>query len=191
MQEKNVAVVVLNGPHMPVLWRWHKTSRGWRPTDRFWDGRIMAAITLAQRLDAPIFICGDANGGRDLDRMCGMARLANLKVICCDNGTMDNTQGDCEAAARALENAPDVDTVHLVTCWYHMPRAMVTLRIALARFVQRNMVIERAPVWRRVVYGLLHLLAERRGGMAMLLGRPVGRRLEIGKPDRRKSRNAA
>jgi len=193
MQE---VVVVLNGPHVKK-WVWALCA--W--IEVFWAGRISRGVAEALRLEAPLLVCGDANGGEDLRHMVALAQAEGIETVPCENGKEKehkNTRGDCLAAIREIEQRPDVLRVHLVTCWYHMPRAMARLRHELALALpDRQIVIEPCIVWARFLYGFTHLFpkwdkkakvwkgGEVRGFLAVLLGRQVGEKSAIGKPDLR------
>lgn len=189
-------VVVLNGPHVKK-WVWAQFA--W--VEVFWNGRINVAIAKAMQLKVPLLVCGDANGGKDLAHMVGLAQSKGINTIPCENGKNKedkNTRGDCLAAIRELQRRPDVTRVHLVTCWYHMPRAIANMRHELALVLpDRKIVIESCPVWTRLFYGFRQLFrhwdrkkkawvgGEVYGLWALWKGDTVGTRSAVGKPDHR------
>ena len=102
MQE---VVVVLNGPHVKK-WVWALCA--W--IEVFWAGRISRGVAEALRLEAPLLVCGDANGGEDLRHMVALAQAEGIETVPCENGKEKehkNTRGDCLAAIREIEQRPD------------------------------------------------------------------------------------
>ena len=97
--------------------------------------RIDAAIDAAKRLRAPLMIAGDANDGNDLEVFAARASDQYVTYIRSLYDPRANTLVDVELVINELMSPRyrTVQTIHLVTDWWHMPRAIVMLFWELRR----------------------------------------------------------
>lgn len=98
-------------------------------------GRVNTAIDLAKRLSCPLIICGDGCRGEGVQLFATHALHSGLEtpIYGFFNSKM-NTRGDAESAADVVwEHLPLVRRLHVVTDWYHMPRACIALSQELDR----------------------------------------------------------
>lgn len=164
-----------------------------------WMGRIKKATLVACSKNIPILIVGDANGGQDNIFFAEFAKAVGAPHVYTErNGTEKkdkNTRGDMCATVRALKQNPDfknIETVHIVTCWYHAPRAILEFKRAYKQeLTNRKMKIRAVPVFARenILEGIVRIFhhhGEIRGCFGTLLNQPhksAGRFRYQGKPD--------
>ena len=115
---------------------------------RIWHGRICKAIALAHHTDQAIIVVGDANGGHDVRTFAALARTAGIEQVfeAFNDPGSKNTRGDMAATARLITSDPifgDLETITIVSCWYHLPRCAIALRQELGM----NISIRLAPVF--------------------------------------------
>lgn len=112
-------------------------------------GRIDRAVSLALARQCPLLICGDARDGWECVAFGCRAVNAGVPVVWVRHNGKANTLGDAISAAGVVSmHKPHVDRIHLVTDWYHIPRAFVQLWKKKNRRSIRAWIIP-APVWGR------------------------------------------
>ncbi len=122
------AVVMICGPHHPkfapdgdaLCTAFHQRTRCF--------SRLDHARKVAERLEAPLLVCGDANGGQDVDAYVTHARAYGLPVSALHWTGKDpkasNTLLDVRLALTAmLQSSEPFTGFTLVTDGWHMPRA--------------------------------------------------------------------
>lgn len=179
-----IAVIMLTPPHQ----------------EEIWYGRCDQAIEVAKRTGGILILAGDSNNGSDLDKFEARALKAGLpksRIKRAFNGhdqLWKNTRGDARASAKVIAELEDVDQVIVVTCWYHLPRAMIAMRQTLAaRLPERYIRLRTSAVWQNIWFGLTMLvfrdrktgrwIGELRGAFDYLTGNPQQAPSEpVGKP---------
>ena len=124
--------------------------------------RIDVAIQVALRIQVPLVIAGDGNFGRDLDVFAKRAHLAGVTIVKTFYDARANTLADAQMVCEHLSTSAefyDVRTIHLVTDFWHMPRATLIL---ISQMTTRLFELVCVPVMTPVP-SLDVLLAEQRG----------------------------
>lgn len=141
--------------------------------------RIDAAIERARKTRAkqlPIVICGDGNGGQDCLQFIDRAQQGDIQHAFFRYHAGASTITDAQSLALVLSRDPTfahVREVHLVTDWWHMPRATLflqdTLRACIAR---RSLRVIEHPVMCQVPP--THVLAREEQGIQDFLAGTYG-----------------
>lgn len=105
--------------------------------------RINHAINLAIRNELPLFIAGDAFGGKEIYRFRVRAWHAGVALVLPAFDPRHCTLSDAQAiASMILEHHLDsLARIHLVTDWWHMERASTMLERELERIVGRQILV--------------------------------------------------
>lgn len=153
--------------------------------------RAQAAADLAIRLrkaegqDPLVIVAGDGASkvglmpGTFNERVFEYLRSRGIEnVLIADNGGNEHTRGDMHASVAHLIKQQSVGRVYVVTCWYHIPRALAVLHdeLRLAGITSTNRpAIRGIPVWRDIWYGLERWRDLRRGELRGVLDALRGR----------------
>lgn len=164
-----------------------------RTEDGVWYGRCDEAVKIAERTGGILILAGDANGGSDLIKFEERALKRGIpsdRIVRAFNGhdpLWKNTRGDARASAEKiskLEVLAGVDEVIVVTCWYHMPRALIAIRLALEAIDIYVDLIGQVMVEPNIEVTDQMLANEAHGCADYLAGKPQKTRGgHIGKPD--------
>ncbi len=96
--------------------------------------RIDEAIYLAMSEGIPLIIAGDGNFGEDIKYFTDRARMDGIHHTVGLYNQRANTLSDSTMVAEVLSKHgefTDVSTIHLVTDWWHMPRASLFFTSAM------------------------------------------------------------
>ncbi len=123
------AVVMVCGPHHPkftpdgvvLCTAFHQRTRCF--------SRLDHARRLAGYLESPLLVCGDANGGQDVDAYVAHARAHGIRALpihWTGEPRASNTLLDVRLALEALLQSSEMfEGCTLVTDEWHMPRAFL------------------------------------------------------------------
>ena len=122
----DTAVAMFCGPH----------DEGDQPPTR----RIDAGIYHALRLNAPLFIAGDAFEGAEVRRFYARARATGVITTIQAYDSRHCTLADAQAVGREIlsRRLDRLERIHLVTDWWHMDRAMTMLEGELKKGTGRT-----------------------------------------------------
>ncbi len=120
-------------------------------------GRVNRAVKVCEQWTDTLVIAGDANGDQDVEAFASFAVESGVEnVYMVRNG--HNTRGDAQGTARLLASGlKHIQTVLLVTDWYHLPRSLIALRKEIASTCDRHVKVICIPVWEHF-FNVIHRL---------------------------------